>query len=491
MCSRMVRRISIVFLWLAIHTVCPDTINAALLRVGPAEDPEQWPDWGGTPDLTLPEEMGLSVSELNAYLEKLGSADAGVRARAVEELIRDAAGSEAMFRKTLFEGHGARNDEMRAAVREARKRASQNTSKEGLLKGLLSIDPADDAVGNGARAALRILAMLYALNTLDTLAAYKVMMDFSPKYAGGFRHEIGRLIISHGMNAMPALVYGRGSKDKNIHMFSVKWIRDMGNPLLSEQVKIKNPRRLAQLLEAYASVNELDAIDVTLSMTNHQSSFVRAAARSALAQYGRNAFWPARRKYENTFGEEPAENMDVEVILTALYTRFDNQRLARSRELFARGLEAHRAGRLKEMATIYKEVLKAEPLFPRRDEMAKGFFELALHLDEHAEPDRKKEALMMARRVSAPDTEVARRTAAELMWLEAEALRREGVAPLALYQRILSLVPAHPGAGEMVKMLSPGTVDRQELILRAIMVSFVIFLAVTLLFLRLRRLSRS
>jgi hypothetical protein len=40
-------------------------------------------------------------------------------------------------------------------------------------------------------------------------------------------------------------------------------------------------------------------------------------------------------------------------------------------------------------------------------------------------------------------------------------------------------------------MLSPGTVDRQELILRAIMVSFVIFLAVTLLFLRLRRLSRS
>ena len=51
-------------------------------------------------------------------------------------------------------------------------------------------------------------------------------------------------------------------------MFAVKWIRDLGNPLLSEQVKIKNPRRLAQLLEAYASVNDLDVIDVTLTSTS-------------------------------------------------------------------------------------------------------------------------------------------------------------------------------------------------------------------------------
>ena len=459
---------------------------AGILRTGPAEVPDQWPDWGGTPDLTLPEDMGLSDAELETYLDKLGAADAAVRSRAVEELVRDAAGSEGVFRKALLKGQGARNTEMKSAVREGRKRAGDNDTPEGLLKGLLSIDPTDDAIGQGATAALRILAMLHALSTLNTLAAYKVMIDFSPKHAGGFRHEIGKLIIAHGIDAMPALVYGRGSNDKNIHMFSVKWIRDMGNPLLSEQVKLKNPRRLAQLLEAYASVNELDAIDVTLSLTNHASAFVRAAARSAMAHYGRNAFWPARRKYENSFGEEPPETLEVDAILEALYKHFDNQRLAQSRALFAEGLKAHAEGRLTEMATIYKKVLGAEPMFPRRNEMAPGFLDLARSLDDHADGDTKKAMLMMARRVAQPDSAVAKRCEAELMWLEGESLRKQGLAATALYQHILALAPDHAGAKEMVETLTPPKKGMQELVIKAVMVSVIIFLAITLIFLRVR-----
>jgi hypothetical protein len=466
---------------------CAGSSRASLLRTGPAEDPDKWPDWGGTPDLTLPPDIGLSEAELASYLDKLGAADAAVRSRALEELIRDAAGSEAVFRKKLFRGSRARNAEMRSAVREARNRARNNDTPEGLLKGLLSIDPTDENIGNGATAALQILAMLHALSTLDTLAAYKVMIDFSPKYAGGFRHEIGKLIVAHGIDAMPALVYGRGNEDKNIHMFSVKWIRDMGNPLLSEQVKIENPRRLAQLLEAYASVNELDAIDVTLSLTNHASSFVRAAARSALSHYGRNALWTARRKYENTFGEAPEDTLEVAEILDTLYKHYDNQRLVKSRALFAKGQEAHRAGRLAKMAKIYKQVLSDEPMFPRRHEMAEGFLDLSRHLDDDADSDAKTAALMMARRVAAPDSDIAKRCEAELLWLEGESLKKEGLVSVALYRRILSLVPDHKGAKAMIHALTPGKKGTMEdLVKKAIMVSFVIFLAITLIFLRVR-----
>ena len=435
--------------------------------------------------MSLPSDMGLSETELDIYLQRLNSSDAGERARAAEELIRDAAGSETVIRTKLFDSRGARIAEMKEAIREARKR-TQGDTPEALLKGLLSIDPSDGTLGNGACAAARILALLHALNALNTLAAYKVMIDFSPKHAGGFRHEIGKLIVSHGIEAMPALVYGRGSKDKNIHMFSVKWIRDMGTPLLSEQVKIENPRRLAQLLEAYASVNELDAIDVTLSMTNHASAFVRAAARSAIAAFGRNAFWPARRKYENTFGEEPADGLEVENVLEALYKHFDNQRLAKSRALFAKGVEAHNAGRLDEMASIYREVLGAEPMFPRRAEMAKGFLDLALSLDGDAETDAKKNTLTMARRVAEPDSEVEKVATAELLWLEGETLRHNGLTSAKLYQRILTLMPEHDGAKEMLQTLTPTQNNRKTLITKALMVSFIIFLAGVLIFLRLR-----
>lgn len=456
-----------------------------LSRTGPADNPDKWPDWGGTPDVSLPEEIGLSSEELDAYLDRLASADPSTRVRSVEELMRDAAGSETVFREKLFGNHGARNDEMRDAIRAAR-RNIENDTPQGLLKGLIAIDPSDSRNGNGAGAALRVLAMLHALASLDTLAAYKVMIDFSPRHAGGFRHEIGKLIIKNGMNAMPALVYGRGSKDKNIHMFSVKWIRDMGNPLLSEQVRIKNPRRLAQLLESYASVNELDAVDITLSLSNHTSAFVRAAARSALSVYGRNAFWPARRKYENTFGDEPSKAMDVIAILNALYQHFDSQRLAKSRALFATGLNAHEQGELEEMARIYKSVLKTEPMFPRRAEMAAGFLDLADAIEGDTSADRKKAALMLAKRVSPPESSTAKQADAELMWLQAEAYRQAGLAPLALYHRILSLDPKHTGAKEMIDILTPEKDVRRDLCINALQVSFVIFLAFTLIFMRFR-----
>ena len=471
----------IVVVWL----LCTTPIRGeSLSRTGPAETPDKWPDWGGTPDVSLPEDMGLSSQELDGYLDMLASPDQSVRAEGAESLVRDAAGSESAFRQKLFGSHGAGNDEMRDAIRAARKRIEGDTP-EALLKGLIAMDPTEGLYGNGARGALRIIAMLHALGALDTLAAYKVMIDFSPRHAGGFRHEIGKLIIRNGINAMPALVYGRGSKDKNIHMFSVKWIRDMGNPLLSEQVKIENPRRLAQLLEAYASVNELDAIDITLSFSNHASAFVRAAARSALSVYGRNAFWPARRKYENTFGDEPAGDMDVAGILDALYQHFDSQRLAKSRALFAAGLKAHEQGALEEMATIYKMVLKTEPMFPRRAEMAQGFLDLSRAIADDASVE-KKAALMLAKRISEPESPTAKQADAELMWLQAEAYRKAGLAPLSLYHRILGLNPGHAEAREMLEALTPAEDTKRDLVINALQVSFIIFLASTLIFMRLR-----
>jgi hypothetical protein len=465
----------------------PIGAGEVVVRVGPAENPDDWPDWGGTPDLDLSQEMSLTEAEIQGLFERMRSSDSSTRARAVSDLRRDAPGSVAVLRKVLFRGQGARNGEMKEAMREGRRRAERD--KTSTIEGLLSIDPGNQNIGRGAQGAARVLATLLALNDLDTLAGYKVMIDFSPRHAGVFRHEIGNLLVANGMRVMPALVYGRGSKNDAIHMFAVKWIRDMGNPLLSEQLKIKNPRRLAQLLEAYASVNELDAVAVTLSMANHSSLFVRRAARSALKAYGRNALWPARRQYENTFSKAPKADMAVESILAELYKHYDDQRLETTMKRFEEGLTARKAGDFAAMEAAYRDVLKKAPMFKRRGDMAEGFLALSETLDDDQEKKKREAALKMALRVARPDSKEARLARARLLFQEAEVFREAGLVAPDTYERILVLEPNHQGAREVRDDLQPVEQGMGRVLKKALIVSAIIFIVGLLVYFRLRAIA--
>ena len=270
-------------------------------------------------------------------------------------------------------------------------------------------------------------------------------------------------------------------------MFAVKWIRDMGDPLLSEQVvKMSSPRRLAQLLEAYASVNELDAVDVTLSLTDHDSVFVRRAARCCLEVYGRNAKWSVRRVYENTFEREPEEGEELEDLLARLYERYDGRRSARSAELFARGVTHGRRGDLEEMSRAFRELLRDRPMFAGRHEMAAGFLAHAEALAASGQADRSLAELRLALRVAEPGSEAGRRARARLRWLEAERFREGGVADPALYRRVLEADPAHEGAREMLALLTGEATPTPRLVTKAALVSFVVFLAALLVLRRAR-----
>jgi hypothetical protein len=455
-------------------------------RAGPAERPFEWPDFGGTPDIVSSTDLGLGVAELKTILERLKSPSLGDRAKAVAEVIRNAQGSESVLRDVLWSPHGARNAEIKQAILVARSRGESIEANDSLLAGLISIDPSNQEYGRGATGALRVLSMLRALDSLDTMAAYKVIIEFAGRHAGVFRLEIGKTLVAHGFDVLPALIYGRGSDDSETHMFAVKWIRDMGNPLLSEQVKIKNPRRLAQLLEAYASVNELDAIDVVLSMTNHDSSFVRDASRESLRSYGRNALWPVRRLYENTFGKEPEKNAAVEGLLSELYDRFDTQRLAGMMELFNQGLAAFSSDKLEEMEQKFREVLKNEPLFLRRGEMAQGFLKIGRRAAKENEMPVALRAFRMAARVAQPGGQDSRLAKARLKWIAAEAWREDGVTHAGLYKEVLDNDPGHEGARSLHDELTGATTSGTTIVTKAFIVSLIIFLCALIVFLRTR-----
>lgn len=462
-------------------------------RYGPAENPEVWPDYGGTPDITLSPELGMSVEELEAILAKVAAPDFATRVEAAAQIARDASGSEQAFREVLWGNHGARNAEIKEAMKEGARRLKRKgeNAEGGLLGALLELDPNDTENGSGARAATRVMTMLVAVSKLDTMAGYKVMLDFSVRHAGAFRQEIGEMLVAAGFDALPALIYGRGSKNEEIHMFAVKWTRDMGNPLLGEQVTgIENPRRLAQLLEAYASVRELDAVDVTLSLTNHDSIFVRNAARKSLEAYGANAKWQVRRTYENTFSREPDEGSSVEQWRADLYRHYDDARIAPEMGLFEQGRKLAAGGDLEGMAARYAEVLRAEPMFPRRHEMAQGFLDLATLREKQERLADARDATLLALRVAETGSEAHGRAQARLKWIEAEVNRMAGAVDPDLYARIAEMDPDQADAAGLARELAVGDPRLRNLGRKAVLISLIVFFAAVIVIRRVGLLGR-
>jgi hypothetical protein len=461
-------------------------------RCGPAADPSKWPDFGGTPDAAVSAELGLGVDEVQDLLGRLESPSVEQRTAVAAELARNAAGSEQTLRQALWRDHGATNAELKGAVQTARGRLDRSPggAAKSLLDALLEMEPGSGEQGRGVRGATRVMAMLEALRSLNTMAGYKVLLDFSGRHAGVFRQELGRMLVETGFDALPALVYGRGSPDKELHMFAVKWIRDLGNPLLGEQIRsIGNPRRLAQLLEAYASVKELGAVDVTLSLTNHESVFVRRASRACLERYGVNAKWSLRRQYENTFSREPPAGTDFEAWREELYAHYDSVRIAPAMALFEEGLGHARTGDTARMSACFERVLRDFPMFPRRGEMTEGFLARAAELERAGDSDGSRRTAMLAWRVSAPGSEQARRAEARLGWLRAEAMRHRGVLDLDLYRRIAEFSPDPGAAAERVREGERGSSGGQ-LALQAAVVSAALFAGGLLVLVRLRRLGR-
>lgn len=468
--------------------------SAALTsRSGPAQHPEKYADYGGTPDITLSDDLGLSEKEVEELLSRTASPDRQARIEAALELARAAAGSEQVLREVLWKPHGARNAQMREVMLIARRKLADSEDEEaGLLGILLDMNPKNEEKGQGTMAAVRVMTMLVALWKLDTMAGYKVMLDFSGRHAGVFRQEIGRMMVARGFNALPALIYGRGSDNDELHMFAVKWIRDMGNPLLGDQVReIKNPRRLAQLLEAYASVNELDAIDVTVSLASHDSIFVRQAARACLEAYGKNAKWSVRRQYENTFGEEPGADTGIEDWLKKLYARWDGKRMARALEKFEAGREAMATGRLEEMADLYAQVLRDEPMFERRHEMAAGFLELAAGKEEAGELDEARASTLMAARVAEEDSGESKEAISKLAWLEAESRRLAGVLDQEYYWRAAATDSDNDEARQWGDLYRKGSLSGGKFVFKVAAVSLMVFFSSLLVYLRLRTRARA
>ncbi|MCU0663648.1 MAG: hypothetical protein MUC50_15135 [Myxococcota bacterium] len=456
-------------------TVCalgPTLTAETLGHYGPSERPHAFPDYGGTPDLAVAFELGLSGPELQVLLERLDKGDFEQRSGAVFEILNCPAGSEETLRQALYTPSAVSNEALKNAMKDAVRRGNGGDALDGLLSAVPSDAP---------RTALRLVVLLRALAAKRTLAAYKALIDFSPRHAGTLRAEVGRLLVGQGLSALPALVYCRAHPEEETRMFCVRWIRDMGDPLLSEQVLgIDSTRRLSQLLEAYCAVNDLDTVDVTFSLTNHSSSFVRRAARACIERYGNNSKWGVMRAYENTFGKEPPEGALVATLLQELYDHYDANRLVKVHALLERAHEKLGQDRLEEMAELYKAALAEAPSFARDEKLTAGLVALVGKYERAGDAEK---ALALARFTSwLLESGGTQQRSMRALQLEDGLRSAQGdqIVSAAQYHQLLSLDPQRESARKWLDANEPKGFHAARAVSKSLMVSFILFLATML-----------
>lgn len=458
--------------FLAAAWSCPVWAQEPVSRFGPAAQPDSFPDYGGTPDLRVAPELGLSASELDVLLARLSRGDANERAKAVAEVLSSPPGSEQTLRNALWKPSAISNEALKGAMKDAVRRGKDGDALDGLLSA---------SNNEAARTALRLVALLRALAARNTMAAYKTLIDFSPRHAGILRAEIGRLMTTSRLEALPALVYCRAHPDQETRMFCVRWIRDMGDPLLSEQVLgINEPRRLAQLLEAYGAVNDLDAIDVTLSLTNHPSLFVRRAARACIAKYGNNAKWGVMRAYENNLGKEPDEGAEVENLISELYAHYDSTRLSKVHARLEQAEDLRKSGELKEMAVLYRAALAEAPSFARTNDLSTALAELAQQQESRGSLDDALSTFRLARWLLEPESPQARRARALQLQAAVQAAHGREVVAAAQYKQILALDSSRSSARDWLEANDTQGFHSARAFSKTLKVSFIVFLAAML-----------
>ncbi|MBN2804075.1 MAG: hypothetical protein JXR91_13355, partial [Deltaproteobacteria bacterium] len=124
-------------------------------------DPWNFYDFGGTPDLQSDRELTLSENELGELIKNLESDVLTVIINAAEEIMRNAEGTEKILKKFLWKGPFPGNAQLKDALKKASALSDENNYSE-LIDNLLKATSSE-----ASAAALKIIVMLNALNSLN------------------------------------------------------------------------------------------------------------------------------------------------------------------------------------------------------------------------------------------------------------------------------------------------------------------------------------
>ena len=399
-------------------------------------------------------EGGMSEGELDRMLAPLAGEDADARkkaAKAVGELGQDAVPAIA---KKLAELRKTSSASVASAVKQSKEAKPPEGSD--LCDALLAQAKGD----TGTKTALVTAALVRALAHTGTTPAVRQLVKVAGDHNGAFRPEITRQLRALGDKSVPALIETRKDSSSELRHWAYNQLEAMGKRIPGDAVQTKDNQVLADVLHAYGTIHDLDAVPVILSFVSSDRVQVRTAARESLTSFGQDAVWKLREAYANLTGKAAPEGWPAADVAKELFAAYDRVRLQEVYGLLEDGLKKEKEGKVDEAVSAFDKVLARQPLLDRRVEMVPAYLAQASSLEESDAPA----ALAMLRKAAriAPDGPRIAHVKAEIAYLEGKELVARGIPDAEPFKRALALDPTHVNARAELARLEASVDERQS-----------------------------
>jgi hypothetical protein len=386
------------------------------------------------------------LKALDALLERLTATDQEARQRAAQELleVKPRWVSALQFRLDAIAERSdkeAMKEVLGAVRRQAKESDEQADAKRGaespdyLLLAIEHASPKKEAWQN----LVRVLAISRMLGQIGTTPATRGIIRVYIRFGEFMRIDTQRQLASLGDRALGALIETRRHPAQKVAQWAERQLDLAGKSIPSEAVQTEDQEALADVLLAFGRIRDPDSARIIISFAQSERAQIRNAARQAVVLLGDVGTWQLRDAYENTVGKLPPREWTWQRTARELFTEYDRLRQAKEYELFEAGVAAQKQGDLPAMREKFDRVLAYNPMFERRDEMARGYLDFARKVLED-KPEDALAALRRAERITGEDKE--RRAIQSLRrTLEARALLDRGIADQGLLNQALALDP--------------------------------------------------
>ncbi len=391
---------------------------------------------------TADESVGRTAGELDAMLARLADGTARERRAAADALIRSLEREDIpVIRQRLLAPWRVEIDLLRLKiVRLIRTATNGRENVEYDLLGLMIAAPRSPDL-NGA---IERVVLARALGGMASAEAGRTLVALAPTSGAIFRQEVGRIIRGQLRDyALPALIELRNPSEM-MRIFMRQAREAMRKVTPGEAVQQHDNALLAEIVRAYGSIRQPDAMLVVVSFVNSDRSQVREASRWAVTQYGRESINALRSAYEMYEGHDANPQWGWERTAQELYLANDRRRMAEVTQRLDAGLTAGRAEHPEEMLAHFRWVLARHPDLQRRGEMVEPLIRYALALE--SEDARRAQAVWRLALWVDPEGAHSREIRAAGLFLEAEQAMARGVADPELYDAVLRVDPGHARA---------------------------------------------
>ncbi|MDP3278778.1 MAG: hypothetical protein Q8Q09_26540 [Deltaproteobacteria bacterium] len=428
---------------MARHRLAPVFVSALVVLAGttltPARSYAQTAP--ASPTQAAPQEE-QERDGIETHLARLRTESADVRTQAAEALEHLEPSDVPAIRQRLLAPLGVSHFNVHAAMVRAIR--SVTGGRENADFDLLTALIAYPSRTQDIDLATERIALARALGAIKTADSGRALVAFGLAHNRIFRLATIRIARNQLKEyTVPALIEIRRPTD-DMRLYIRQMREGIRRVTPGESVQTRDNALLAEVIRAYGSVRQQDAMAVVGSFVNSDRVQVREAARWAIAQFGRDAINVLRSSYENFVGEDPNPLWGWERVARELYSANDRRKTEEVAAAMDQGLAAARAGRNDEMLSKFEWVLSRHPLFERRGEMVEHLERFARSL-ERTDVARAAVLYRTALRI---DPEGARANALRgaILYLDAERALSHGVADPELYRAALTADPTHARA---------------------------------------------